>query len=121
LTLPLNLERLRLSYELVVACPPFDGWNLPESEDIKFTLCRSKDTRGYYKWHPKKKQPHEIGISVNCIGNLNSLNEVMMHEIVHLHERIVKTVSPHAMHNAAFIAWSRTICKIHELDFKLFV
>lgn len=120
MTLPLNVERLRLTYELLSACPPFDGWNLPESHDVKFTLTRSKTTRGVYYWHRKTKT-HEIGISVNCIGNVHSLAEVMAHEMIHLHERAVKTVSPHAMHNAAFMAWAQEVCDIHQFDFKLFV
>lgn len=120
MSLPLTKERLRLCYALIAECPPFDGWNLPDSHDVKFTLIRSKTDRGWYKWH-KKKKVHEIGISTACIGNLNSLCDVMAHEMIHLHERVVKTVSPHAMHNEIFISWARLVCKIHEFDFKLFV
>jgi len=119
MTLPLNRERLRLAYDLLAECPPFEGWNMPDSHDVKFTLMRSKDSRGWYLWH-KKQKLHEIGISVNCIGNLAELVRVMAHEMIHLHERKTGAVSPHAMHNAAFIGWAKQVCEIHQFDFKLF-
>lgn len=120
MALPLSRERLRLTYALLAECPPFDGWNMPDSHDVRFRVIRSKDTRGWYLWH-KSKKLHEIAISCNCIGNIASLADVMAHEMIHLHERAVKTVSPHAMHNEAFLGWARLVCKIHEFDFKLFV
>lgn len=120
MALPLSKERLRLTYALIAECPPFDGWNMPDSHDVKFTVIRSRTDRGWYKWHKKKGQ-HEIGISMNCIGNIGSLADVMAHEMIHLHEQKTGTVSPHAMHNAAFIRWAKLVCSIHEFDFKLFV
>lgn len=120
-------EMCRLAYKLVAETPPFNRWNLPSDGDIKFTLNKSRDTKGFYKrWKIRGHRGparivNEIGISVNCVGSLSSLCEVMGHEMIHLHEEQCGTASPHTMHNKAFIAWSKLACKWHGWDFKLFV
>lgn len=116
-------ELCALAYELLRATKPFAKWKLPPAAAVEFTVNRSMDTRGFYTYHAhrKTKSVHEIGVSVNCIGNLKSLVEVMAHEMIHLEERISCTLTPGAMHNSAFMRKAKTVCRIHSMDFKLFV
>jgi hypothetical protein len=116
-------ELCALAYELLRATKPFKGWNLPPAAAVEFTTNKSMDTRGYYIYHAhrKKKSVHEISVSLNCIGNLKSLVEVMAHEMIHLEERVSCTLTPGAMHNAAFMRKAKGVCKHHSFDFKLFV
>jgi hypothetical protein len=118
MTLALNKERLVLLYDFLSECPPFDKWNMPDSDDVIFKVTRSKDTSGYHKqWHiGRKKDKHEIGISAYCCGWMNKLVWVMAHEMLHLHQAEVDMESPHTMHNAAFIKLGKMICKIHGYD-----
>jgi hypothetical protein len=121
--LKLTPELCALAYELLRATTPFKAWKLPPAAAVEFTINRSMDTRGLYTYHAhrKTKSVHEIGVSSNCIGNLKSLVEVMAHEMIHLEERISCTLTPGAMHNAAFMRKAKRVCKHHSMDFKLFV
>lgn len=116
-------ELMALTYELLRATKPFNKWSLPPAAAVEFTTNRSLDARGWYTYHAhrKKKSVHEISVSVNCIGNLKSLVEVMAHEMIHLEERISCTLTPGAMHNKAFMRKAMHVCRVHSMDFKLFV
>lgn len=123
MTLPLNAERLALLYDFLAECPPFDKWNMPPSDEIKFVVTRSNSTRGYYV-RPTGK--HEIGISTVCCGWMNAVVWVMAHEMVHLHQGDVDKPgarkscggmeTPNAEHNAAFKKLAQIVCKIHGYD-----
>jgi hypothetical protein len=116
MTLRLNKEMLAACYDFVVACPPFDRWNLPPSEDVVFKVIRSNTTRGWYTF---KNGRHTIAISQNCVGHTISLLSVMMHEVLHLHQKH-NCLETSAMHNAAFQKDALRICKIHGFDPALF-
>ena len=38
MTIKLNRDTIAAAYDLVRTLPPFDKWNLPEAEDVKFAI-----------------------------------------------------------------------------------
>lgn len=118
MTVPLTKETLEAIYELVRATPPFNRWNLPESEDIRFVVVKTQNLYGYYDYNRKTKE-HTIGISANKNGYLHSLIETMSHELIHVHERQTGMCKP-SQHSAAFRRIAAQVCKIHGFDPKRF-
>jgi hypothetical protein len=110
--IPLNPEMLAYAYEYLCCTPPFEGWNLPASEDIKFIVLKTKDRMGH---HCRRNGMHHIAISRAYIGRHMILLETMAHEMIHLHmsQTCWNRRNPH---DAAFSAYADQVCKIHEFD-----
>lgn len=108
--LPLTPERLSAVYDMLLAFPPFDRWKLPESMHIKFRVIRSKHKYGDYTG-----PPHTIRVSASNIGQLGNLEQVIAHELIHLHLRD-KGVREWSGHGAQFQKLAHTVCKIHGWD-----
>lgn len=117
MTLPLNKETLEQAYEFLRVTPPFNRWNLPDGEDVKFVVIRDRDTAG---WHKMVDGKHIIGISRGSIGRTHSLMEVMAHEMCHAHQRETNMETKNSEHNAAFRKLAAMVCKIHGYDPLLF-
>ena len=116
-TLLLNHEILAAAYDYLRATPPFRDWNLPESEDVKFVVTRSTSTAGT---HSIKDGKDVICVSSGCIGRTLSLVELMAHEMIHMHQRVVCMESRGVEHNAAFKKLVLRVSKIHGFDPMLF-
>lgn len=117
MSLPLTSETLEAAYEYLRTTPPFQSWNLPEGEDVKFVVTKSKTDAG---WHKIDNGKDIIAASCGCIGRTESLIELMAHEMVHMHQRDVKTETPSVTHNRSFAMLAHRVCKIHGFDPKLF-
>ena len=118
MTLPLNKETLAAAYDYLCTTPPFNKWNLPESDDVVFCVGSHPGLRGWYKIDDKGR--HVITISRRCIGNSTSLISTMAHEIVHLYQRDTRIETPGAEHNAAFKKLAKQVCCYHGFDPLLF-
>lgn len=116
MTLPLTPETLQAAYDYLKTTPPFNRWNLPDGEDVRFKVMRSRDVRGWY-WTEGER--HWIGISSHCIGRTDSLMSTMSHEMLHLHERQT-CIETKAQHSRAFSKLAARVCGIHGFDAKLF-
>lgn len=114
--MPLRLtkDRLALTYELLSECPPFDKWNLPLAEDVKFVITRNKCDYGAHRTTLDKefRKRHEIQISSVNVTTLDTLIRVMAHEMVHVHEQANEVCSAQesAKHTPAFWAFGREVC-----------
>lgn len=117
MTVPLTSELLQAAYDMLRATPPFNTWNMPEGEDVIFKISKDAGLRGDYRCDARRR--HNIRVSAASIGHLNSLVEVMAHEMIHLHEEATGMVRK-SQHSAAFRKMALQVCKIHGFDPKLF-
>lgn len=111
-------EMLGASYELLRTTPPFNKWNLPEPEEIKFVVTKDASTYGYYDY-ARKGGKHVIAVSNRMNGYMTSLLEVMAHEMIHLHERRTG-MHRSSQHSAVFKRLAAKVCKLHGFDQKRF-
>lgn len=116
MTLPLTPDMLAACYDFLCTTPPFNKWNLPDSEDVVFRVGRDPKLLGWYKLDDGR---HVIGISETTIGHTFSLVMVMAHEMLHLHQKDTR-IETRAQHNAAFRKLARVVCRFHGFDPKLF-
>jgi hypothetical protein len=115
MTLPLTPDTLRAAYDYLCTTPPFNRWNLPDSEDIVFRVARDRQHCGWYN----KKHRYVIAVSRHFIGRTLSLLETMGHEMVHLHAERTGA-GGRGEHSAAFKRWAAQVCKVHGFDPQLF-
>jgi hypothetical protein len=118
MTLPLNRETIAACYDFLCTTPPFNGWNLPPSEDVKFRVVRSPDVRGWYMLGHDNS--HTIAISSRCIGRTNSLVETLAHEMIHLHMGHTGMANGRAEHPRSFWILADKVCAVHGFDPRLF-
>lgn len=121
MTLPLSPEMLEAAYEYLRTTPPFSRWNMPEGEDVKFTVASFRRLEfGRYQWDGKQ---HTINMSAKAIGYSGTLLEKMAHEMIHLHLEETGMESRRGdtdTHNAAFRKFAAQVCKTHGFDPKAF-
>lgn len=113
--LRLNEDVLRECYGLFDATEPFCHWGMPNKHDVVFKIMRKKDTSGDHSFD-KVKKVHTIRISSRCVGTFHRLGIIMGHEMIHVAEVVLGTVSRGAMHNKAFMKMSDEVCSCHGFD-----
>ncbi len=112
MALTLTPEMMAHAFEYLACQKPFNGWNLPAAEDIRFLVVRRKDRFAHYQW---KGGRHHIVFSSQYVGRHEVLIATMAHEMIHLHAELscMATSNPH---DAAFHKIADKVCKIHEFD-----
>jgi predicted SprT family Zn-dependent metalloprotease len=112
MALLLNAEMLAHAYDYLCCQPPFNKWNLPPSEDVRFSVIKKRDRYAHYQM---KCGVHHIVFSSRYVGRHEVLIATMAHELIHLHMEslCMDTRNPHG---AAFHKFADRICKIHEFD-----
>ena len=118
MNLPLSREMLAAAYDYLCTSPPFNKWNLPDSNEVVFKVARHPALRGWYQFGGSPK--HTIAISSRCIGTTHSLMATMAHEMIHLLQEEVSMDTPGSEHNLAFWKLADRVCKFHGFDPKLF-
>jgi hypothetical protein len=115
-SLTLSPEMLAHAYDYLACQKPFSGWNLPPSEDIKFSVVRRRDRYAHYQM---KEGEHHIVFSSHYVGRHEVLIATMAHEMIHLHaeQTCIATSNPH---DAAFHKFADRVCKLHEFDRRTF-
>jgi hypothetical protein len=94
---------------------PFCHWGLPDKHDVAFRVMKMRDTAGDHGY-TKLKKLHTIRISSRCVGTYQRLGMIMGHEMVHVAEVELETVSPGAMHNRAFMRMADEVCSCLGFD-----
>lgn len=120
MTLPLTIDSLAAAYEYLCTTPPFNKWNLPPGEEIKFKISRSQREFAHYQWDGER---HNISLSEAAVGHTITLMIALAHEIIHLHLEATKQESKRGSrntHNAAFRKYADRVCKVHGFDVKAF-
>jgi hypothetical protein len=119
-TLPITKEVLAAAYDYLASTEPFNGWSLPDSDEVSFSVVRSTKEFGHYKWDGKR---HTISISSRSVGHTMTLLNVMAHEMIHLNleESGMESKDGDAnTHNRAFRVLAAQACKVHGFDPKAF-
>jgi hypothetical protein len=115
MALPLTTDRLRLAYELLAECPPFDKWNLPHGEDVRFRVSRKMREYGQHRCTISNagRYTHHIEISSMNVTTMETLLRTMAHEMIHVHEQANEVCTPHqsTLHTEAFRCFALEVCK----------
>lgn len=120
MTLSLTPEMLAAAYDYLRTTKPFSGWNLPDSEDVKFIVVRSMTDFARYRWDGKQ---HTISVSSLSVAYTATLLEKLGHEAIHLHLEdtgMESRTGNGRTHNNAFRKLAARACKIHGWDPKAF-
>ncbi|WP_448043805.1 hypothetical protein [Bradyrhizobium liaoningense] len=117
--LPLTSETLAAAYDYLKTTPPFRGWNMPESDEVKFIVAKFRDDFAQYRWDGKQ---HTVSVSVNAVGQTSTLIEKMAHEMIHLHleDSKMETRGTKNTHSIWFRKFAAQVCRIHGFDGKAF-
>ena len=75
---------LKNIYNMLVACEPFDKWNMPLAAQIKFIVNADPDVMGTYMYDDGEKWEHIITISTARCGFLDTVIRTMAHEMIHM-------------------------------------
>ena len=117
--LPLTPAVLAAAYDYLASTAPFSSWNLPDSEDIKFRVIKSRKVFAQYVWDGT----HAIEVSSGTVGQTDTLMQTMAHELTHLHLRLTgmesRSDNPN-VHNGAFRKLAAKVCATHGWDLKAF-
>lgn len=117
--LPLTPEVLAAAYDYLCATPPFNRWNLPDSDDVTFRVIKSRKVFAQYVWDGS----HAIEVSSAMVGHTMTLMETMGHEMTHLYLRLTGMESKSnvpTVHNMAFRKLAAQVCGVHGFDPKAF-
>ena len=120
MTLPLTPEMLAAAYDYLRTTPPFNRWNLPDAEDVKFIVNRKlKKKLAEYQWLGDR---HSISMCDHGIGHTSTLMRTMGHEMIHLYLEKMgwESRGSDSVHNAAFRRFAAQACKFHGWDLKAF-
>ena len=74
---------LKNIYIMLVVCTPFDKWNMPLPEQIRFIVDFDPDVMGTYLYDDGGKHEHIITISAARCGFLETVIRTMAHEMIH--------------------------------------
>jgi hypothetical protein len=112
--MPLTLtpEMLAHAYDYLACQKPFNAWNLPPSEDIKFRVIRRRDRFAHYRMEGGE---HYIEVSLHMVGRHDTLISTMAHELVHLHQELTGMLGANP-HDKMFHKLADRVCKIHDFD-----
>ena len=119
MSLSLTAETLEACYEFLKTTKPFIDWNLPDGEDVKFSVSKRSREFARYQWDGER---HTIAVSSNGVGHTRTLVEKMGHEMIHLYLEKMGWESRGGLdtHNAAFRKFAARVCKWHGFDPKAF-
>lgn len=111
---------VKAAYEFLVHTEPFNKWNLPASEDVRFRVGKPSDLSQAWCDYDAGTGASEIGVSSKVIEHTLNLIQAVAHEMIHLHQFLTKMDTPKVMHNKAFVKLAERVCKAHGWDSKLF-
>jgi hypothetical protein len=109
---PLNAEMLAHAYDYLACQEPFSRWNLPPSEDVRFSISTSRKNFAHYQMIGGV---HHIALSRRFVGRHETLIATLAHELIHLHQEQACMATTNA-HDATFHKYADKICRIHEFD-----
>ena len=120
MSLPLTPDTMAAAYDLLKTTPPFVNKKLPDSDDVVFKVSRMLGETGHYQ---RDGLDHIISASERAIGTMDSLLQLIGHEMIHMWLEITgkesKSPSPN-VHNTAFRRYAAQFCKAHGYDLKAF-
>ena len=118
----LTEDILRAAYAYLAETPPFNKWNLPDAEDVKFVVgTRGRDqgecrTVVYSQGTPDERCDFTIMISKWHHNYTFTLLQTMAHEMVHVHQRHNCINRGKRSHGTDFKALALEVCECHGFD-----
>jgi len=112
MAITLTAEMLEHAYEYLCCQKPFNTWNLPPSEDVKFLVIRSADRYAHYQM---VGGVHHIAVSTKFVGRHEVLIATIAHELIHMHCRNARIYMRNP-HGKAFKKLADDVCKAHDFD-----
>ena len=110
MTLRLTPGVLRAAYDLLCETPPFDKWNMPDGDDMKFKVSRNGREYGTVE---ACGPDVSLYVSEKTVGSWATLLATIAHECIHIHQ--INT-GQDLDHGPAFKKWAALVCK-HHRDF----
>lgn len=109
-----TVKRMRAIYTMLLAFPPFDRWDMPPADQVRFFVLRDLRAMGVYNSGDK----HHIGIHPDTHWTLHTFVATMAHEMAHMRQEIIgkRPATKDEQHNRAFYAIARQICTKLGLD-----
>jgi len=111
-------QRLASLYDFFRACPPFNRWRLPESDEVEFVTSPRRDLQGECAVFPDGTNVITISTALN--GHFDNVASILAHEMIHLGQRIRKMETANTMHNADFTKQAKLACRRFGWDYKAF-
>lgn len=118
MTLKLTPERLASVYTMLLAWPPFNRWNLPKTDEVKFRVLRTKHWDADW-WIEGGK--HHVRVSEGRASHLTTIVQAMAHEMIHVKQHGDGSETKGVEHNADFQRIAQNLCKQYGWDFKQFL
>lgn len=110
-------ELIQATYEWLRLTPPFDGWGLPDGDDLSFkvlgTRAKARGSR-YSRFGDYSRDGAKREIRVSYLGarNAGTLLATVAHEMAHLAQDVHDAPLGHG---ASFKAMLRAVAKYHKI------
>jgi SprT-like family protein len=117
MSLPLSPDMLAAAYDYLASTNPFDKWNFPISEEIKFRVYKRSDRYAHYQCKDGKLF---ISVSSVLVGSHITLLSTMAHEMIHLYMHATSCLDMRCPHGAGFNKLADRVCRIHGFDRLIF-
>lgn len=114
----LTPEACAAVYDCLRQFAPFRGWRLPPADEVEFHIVADQANRGTYCNYIGTQQ-HCIEVSDACVGHFDTLAGTIAHEMIHLCQKQIGTVT-RAQHNADFLRRAARVCRELGWDPKAF-
>jgi hypothetical protein len=105
----LTPDLLRSVYAMLTELEPFHSWSLPDAEDIRFRVLKTR--RMYGDCFREKGGRWNIRLTVPRHPRLAGVIATMAHEMIHVHLREVACHRDSHHHGPAFQAYARQVCE----------
>jgi 3-hydroxy-3-methylglutaryl CoA synthase len=109
---------LRAAYAYLAETPPFNGWNLPDQEDIEFRVTNTNRVHGELHTLIDENEKFKFTIDISRKGHTHtaSLILTMAHEMVHVHQRHNRINVTSVSHGKDFKILAKEVCDEHGFD-----
>jgi hypothetical protein len=116
MTVKWTSEMVRAAYDFLNELPPFNRWNLPQGEDIKFVITSLQRNYGDCV---KLGRRFQIRISTANNGHVDTLMRTLSHEMIHVYLDKQRMHGRHH-HGVAFKRCAKLVCDSLGFDPKPF-
>lgn len=117
----LTPDLLASAYSMLRETAPFDGWDLPDADDVRFRVLKTTrlygDAVATLRGRTRVAENWQIRLSEGKHSRLSGVLETMAHEMVHVHLREIGCHSDSSHHGPAFQACAKQVTDAHpEFD-----
>jgi hypothetical protein len=104
---------LRAGYAYLAETEPFNGWNMPDEDDVKFEVIGAGRAYGWCHYPPDDTKPYKIQISGKYHTHSFTLLKTLAHEMVHIY---MHRMNIGHGHGKVFKALAAEVSEAHGFD-----